>query len=481
MKENNIFKDKLYNHTMPVRDGLWDAIEAQLPPKKEQRIFPVFWFILFASTLLGGALMLGLFNQQASIEPASLPANSTGKTTMSDPSASTTLYGNNNTASDESMASASTATMTNPNQSSSSTALTSETSTSNTTSKAIEPNSKNNSSSNNTTAYPARSKRSKSTPVAASKSSNQSELSNINTPLNQPLLFPADALQTQAIRNDYTTALIPMQDVSLEGTSDLFVIHPAVKPDPNCYKFTSNGGQIVYSIDGFIGPGISPKSYTSNADEGSVYITAREATESNQYAWSAGARFNIHHRSGLTGRIGLSYTQAGDVFDYTDSMATQSTTRIDSFFAADGTFLYAETSQVLILGTLIKKIHNTYRYLDIPLIIGYEMPMGRSNLMFNIGPVLNLKSSHEGQILDPMLHPRPITDGEPGAIDVYKTSLGMSLYIGAGVLFPISDALSGLVEPSFMYRLNPVTVDNYPISEHRHYAGLNIGLRYHIK
>lgn len=74
MKNNNIFKEKLYNHTVPVREGLWDAIEAQLPGKKEDRVFPLFWFTLFASTLLGGALMFGIsHNKQSNI---TIPANS---------------------------------------------------------------------------------------------------------------------------------------------------------------------------------------------------------------------------------------------------------------------------------------------------------------------------------------------------------------------------------------------------------------------
>jgi len=478
MKENNIFKEKLYHHTMPVREELWDAIEAQLPPKKEQRIFPVFWLILFTSTFLGGALMLGLFNRDASTvetkdilavpgtrpSDTDLSVSSNNPSIVADDASKTETTDHNPVTKDATEVTGKETVSTTPEHYKNS--LNSTT-----------PASKN-SRNASTKALKGKSAVSLDSGHSVNLPSNESNSPSI---LNQSSLLPADALQLRTTRDDYATSLIPLTDVYITGTSDLFVIHPAVKPDPNCYKFTSSGGQIVYSVDGYIGPGISPKSFTANAAESSAYITAREATESNQYAWSTGVRFNVHHRSGLTGRIGLSYTQAGDIFDYTDSLATQSTTRIDSFFAADGTFLYAETSQVLILGTLIKKIHNTYRYLDIPLIIGYEMPMGRSNLMFNIGPVLNLKSTHEGQILDPMLHPRPITDGEPGAIDVYKTSLGISLYIGAGVLFPISDALSGLVEPSFTYRFNPVTVDNYPISEHRHYAGLNVGLRYHIQ
>jgi hypothetical protein len=135
---------------------------------------------------------------------------------------------------------------------------------------------------------------------------------------------------------------------------------------------------------------------------------------------------------------------------------------------------------VLIDGTLVKKIHNTYRYVDIPLLVGYEMRLGRNIVMLNVGPVFNLTHTHEGQILDSMLHPRSITPGSPGAIDIYKTNVGMSIYLGAGILFPLSDRLSALIEPSYLYRLNPVTLNSYELKEKRHYASMNLGIRYHI-
>ncbi|MDZ4749045.1 MAG: hypothetical protein SH808_11185, partial [Saprospiraceae bacterium] len=279
---------------------------------------------------------------------------------------------------------------------------------------------------------------------------------------------------------------LQMEKISVEEESTLLaeVVSSeisAVKPDPNCYKFSGPGSKYAITADLLGGPGFSPKSYEQNSSEYSIYADARKATENYQYAWSVGARINLHHRSGFKGSLGFLYTQAGDIFDYTDSLATQSTTRIDSFFSADGTFLYEETSQVLILGTLIKKIHNTYKYVDIPLLVGYEMPMGRSSIMLHAGPVINLTTTRKGQILDPMLHPRYLTEGETGAIDVYKTNLGMSIYLGVGMLFPLTDHLSWLIEPSLLYRLNPVSLDSYPLKEHRHYAGLNVGLRYHFE
>jgi hypothetical protein len=100
--------------------------------------------------------------------------------------------------------------------------------------------------------------------------------------------------------------------------------------------------------------------------------------------------------------------------------------------------------------------------------------------MINAGPVFNLTTSHEGQILDAVLNPGSITPGESNEIPVYKSNLGIILYLGAGVVFPLMDHISGIIEPSFLYRPKPVTLDSYSLKEHRHYAGLNLGIRYHF-
>ena len=486
MKNENMFREKLYHHTVPVRDGLWDAIEAQLPPEKKRKAFPLFWFTLFGTTLLGAAVMIGIFNNKVSDQPL-LEKHQTTPSLIASNSAETSI-GTESSSSTHTSTSTSTTTTTTINTSSPTIGSTSISKTSPPETRAnktiIIENTSRKKSLKNTTPSSKDHSRIKETPINLQ---NQTLTEGIaaDPGLNTEYTL-GSAAGKAAIAELSLLPNLQMEEISQDGASTLLTGAASseislVKPDPNCYKFSGPGSKFAITADILGGPGFSPKSYEQNSSDDSVYADAREATENYQYAWSAGVRINLHHRSGIKGSLGFLYSQAGDVFDYTDSLATQSTTRIDSFFAADGTFLYEETSQVLILGTLIKKIHNTYKYVDIPLLVGYEMPMGRSSIMLHAGPVFNLTTTHEGQILDPMLHPRYITDGEPGAIDIYKTNLGMSLYFGAGMLFPLTDHLSWLVEPSLLYRLNPVTLDNYPLKEHRHYAGLNVGLRYHFK
>jgi len=465
MKNNNVFKEKLYHHTIPPREGLWEAIEAQLPPKKDQRIFPFFWFTLFATTLLAGGLMIGLFNNsEGTFSPSSLKQTAPPPAEHQSEKARSST--NPEVANIQAQRVQEHNAISSKNENASH-AIKSPTPTQTYIPPASQSSKKTNQGSLHST-------KSQGTPAESAM-----DIENEVTLHAQASLYESRT-SSSTISKFRVVPFLPLTDILLQTEESTLSGIESLKPDPNCYKFTGPGSNYAISADVFGGPGFSPKSYEQNSGENSAYADARKATESNQYAWSLGGRINLHHRSGLTGRLGITYSQAGDLFDYSDSLATQSTTRIDSFFAADGTFLYEETSQVLIPGTLVKKIHNTYRYLDIPLLVGFELPLGRSNLMLNAGPVLNLTSSHKGQILDPMLHPRSITPGEPGAIDVYKTSLGWSIYIGAGVLFPISDHFSGLVEPSLLYRLNPVSLSSYPLQEHRHYASLNLGLRYHF-
>ena len=59
MKEQNPFKEKLYQHTLPVSDELWSRIELQLPVQRERRKFP-FFFLALVTVLLTAAIILFL-------------------------------------------------------------------------------------------------------------------------------------------------------------------------------------------------------------------------------------------------------------------------------------------------------------------------------------------------------------------------------------------------------------------------------------
>ncbi|MEP6793126.1 MAG: hypothetical protein ABJB16_02285 [Saprospiraceae bacterium] len=437
MKDQNPFKEKLYTYTLPVKEDIWNHVEANLPAKR--RRLPFLWLAL-ASFLFIGASVLGVTLLHKPLIPVTPKENKSIEDIKN-----------------------------------SSTPIAENTITSRISEQPINEtltNKKLNTTNTTTTKTQQRNPYQK----ALSHTSNH-----------QPSIVSADAIQfdSRAETNSYRKEMAVVNSLNTLDFNPLSLEESAfkmakIKPDPSCYKFRGKNGKNAISVDVFAGLGFATRKYDATEGATSPYATARNQTEKSKYVWGAGARINLNLKQGFAVRLGISLEQIGDIFNYTDASATQSTTQIDSFFAADGTFLRADTNRVLIFGKLIKKIHNRYTHLDIPLLLSYELPMGRSTLMINAGPVLNLTSSVRGQILDPTLNPVHITAGEPDELKAYKNNLGLSLYLGAGALFPLTDNISAMVEPRLLYRINPVTLDSYPLKEHRSTACLNLGIRYHF-
>ncbi|MBE0640449.1 MAG: hypothetical protein IH599_00335, partial [Bacteroidales bacterium] len=97
---------------------------------------------------------------------------------------------------------------------------------------------------------------------------------------------------------------------------------------------------------------------------------------------------------------------------------------------------------------------NTYTYLQLPLMLGYRHPLGRTTLSLRGGPMLSvLVGSREPQIFvdnetDRILR---IDDRTPGRI---RTN--WQFLMNAGVTYALTSRLSLSVEPGIRYYLNPI-------------------------
>lgn len=526
MKEQNIFREKLYNYEEPVPPGVWDRIVEKLPPDRKERAFPIFWLFLLASLITGGSIMFWANNQQplpnrpaqneSEIAATSTPADETSDLINgnSGHTVSTTNQLESNSLASAEATLNDTESHVNENTTSGNQNQNNSASTISIGQTKVESISNQKSSSSTSPNLNKRhigieGKSGNKGPAVSNKVENRNQSTNklssnsntitSNSFLEGPGQINASVNATEHLPNFVintskgTHSFIPnstsgkLHVASLESEQHLIETESASVPvfppppaDVDCYKFKHTGSPIAFSLEAFGGPGISPKSIQEKGSESSVYHLARSSTEHSQYAWSAGFRVNLHLRNGFAFKTGLLYEQTGDVFDYTDTLATKTSTQIDSFFSADGSFLYADTNRVLIFGTLIKKIHNTYKNIDLPFLLGYEFAGKRTVYMLHAGPVFHLSSVQEGQILNPMLHPQSITSDNHQKLEAYKSSLGVSLYVGGGVMFPLSKRISALVEPRILFRLKPVTLSGYVLTEKRHHVGLNLGIRYHL-
>ena len=116
--------------------------------------------------------------------------------------------------------------------------------------------------------------------------------------------------------------------------------------------------------------------------------------------------------------------------------------------------------------------------IDIPLIVGYEMNMGRYNLSINAGAFINIRFSQKGRFLTPEGTPATFTGNIPGAFNAFKTNLGLSLYGSVAVYYALTDNMDLMIEPRIRYYLNPVTLDSYALDQSYFTGGLITGLRF---
>lgn len=255
------------------------------------------------------------------------------------------------------------------------------------------------------------------------------------------------------------------------------VAQPQLKGPEGCYAFSGGRKQIVdaLSFDVLGGMGYAFKNLENTGDPDSdFYLTARDSTEKDWYSFGAGLRANIRYESGLVLRVGASFSQINEIFEIRDGNATETvTTEIRD---ANGNVIGTETT--VKEGELYKKTHNRLRFVDVPVMLGYEWTKKKLTFSANAGASFNLQFTQKGDFLSDQLDPVTFTTDAPNQYDYFKTKIGIS-YIGSiGMTYQLKDNLDLLVEPQVRYM--PTTIGNNNISQRYTDVGLYTGLRYYF-
>ncbi len=233
--------------------------------------------------------------------------------------------------------------------------------------------------------------------------------------------------------------------------------------------------KIRYFLDAYYAPEMSRRNISTNASEYNDYARERTNTERFVMAYSAGARVSVLFPNHIALRTGLNYSDITERFDYVKETITirkevknEITGKIDTIFENFN---------------ITENVYNHYSFLDIPLIVGYEIDMKDFVLSINTGIGFNVKANQKGQIYN--------TDGKTimeinGSADglvnsVFKSNVGVSLNGSFGLNYKIRDHLLLLIEPSARYYISSISKPEYPLSQKYLQLGLQLGLRYRIK
>ena len=323
MKEDNPFKEKLYHHTVPVRDELWNRIESHLPEKVDKKRFPFFW-VTFASILvMAGAILFWPKTKPATdpkppiqeiqkeketpvTQPVESPVDVSSPLEAAPYSSDVEVNTTYHIPSDAGIT-AITASKTS--------AIHQSQNTFNTTPGSKIPSLTDASQSSNPGSTKLNMNSVPATIGSPPEFSYQTEEGNQITSSN-PILSQEQFTQ-RTVTHPGSIKSLPMATLSAEEEmetpdADIVVSQEIdkIKPDPTCYKFTKKESKSNLSFDIFGGHGFSPRSFQSTGLESAIYAQARETTERNQYSWSAGGRINLNLNREFAVRAGLMYEQS---------------------------------------------------------------------------------------------------------------------------------------------------------------------------
>jgi hypothetical protein len=281
------------------------------------------------------------------------------------------------------------------------------------------------------------------------------------------------------LRNKYAEldALQPLAEVSGVTWSS---VAPSILPPKglDCYDFRN--WSLAWSIDAYAGFHYAGKSLSDNniGGEADEYIQARENTESYLEAFDAGLTVNVMHRKGYLASVGINYSQINEKFNF---FTVNSTTRFDSVpvrINIDSAGM-ADTVKawrpVTIQSTEERLTYNSYRMVDVPIALGYHFFNGKWSYEVRAGVMFNLLFQQKGEILNDQLVATSIESG-----DIFRSQVGLSLFGGIKILYPINKRFSAFVEPVGRFNLVPVTVDSYALTQRYNQFGVRLGARLHL-
>ncbi len=116
---------------------------------------------------------------------------------------------------------------------------------------------------------------------------------------------------------------------------------------------------------------------------------------------------------------------------------------------------------------------NTYNYIDIPLIFGYDTGNEKWEFGLEAGPILNFEFSADGLLLareDELLDVKSLKN-------YYRKNIGLGLHAGLSLHRIIEDNWSLFLKPQYRYYFTSTTAIGNPVDLRFQHAALSLGLR----
>ncbi len=247
--------------------------------------------------------------------------------------------------------------------------------------------------------------------------------------------------------------------------------------DHSCYGFKGIKNTWDIFVEAFGGAEYSVQQWQSKSEAATKYINIRKNSETFVTGHTEGIRLGLVHSSGLALRIGASASHLLEKMKYVNESEERTTTAVNIIRDLNGNIIRMDTTTATITGRREKETYNRFTTFDLPLQFGFDVPLSSKRVWgLNAygGVLVNLKFKKSGEILTPTGIPARFND----SFRVYSDRVGLGLTANLGASYRFADNWRVGVESGFLYPLQSLTLNDYPLQQRTVKVNLVVGLRY---
>ena len=508
--DKNINK-KLYNAEMPVSEGMWASIEAQIPLKKEK---PKYWLLFL---LLGFLIPLALYTTSASKKDQKSTVAENALQVEED-------YGSNGQKIEDALPYQTKTRNSNESENylalaDSSDDLNEKYSTKITNQKQSDSslNSKNTSSQkaleeidnngrNNITALSESTKSTTNKYLQHSQTGIRYFGNNLEYQKTKKLTFLANPFQPKTVKDKDNSnniyKLIEKSRISLSipslksiGSVEALTNLSFLDYDQNrsfelrkkilrsnaasgCPKFEKEYNGLYISAE--VALDYNHQNLNNKLVENNNLLAERKRTEKGIMSTSYNLGIGKQFKSGLFIESGINFDRLRTRFKLADEDLVMNSTviTIDTIITPNGPTVVIDTTFQQITGAEVES-RNIFNQVNIPLLVGYELTINEKfSLLAKGGIQLNVSSSNSGQLMSdngPMLY-----SSDRVSSSIYKTNLGLSYAGGLHLAAHLNSEMSVFSGVNFRYYPSDISLESNTISETFFKYGLSAGVRYQL-
>lgn len=267
--------------------------------------------------------------------------------------------------------------------------------------------------------------------------------------------------------NRYVTATIPALLFTLPSQETMKLFSRSAT---RCARFENPFFHLDLEI--LSGPAYAQQQLTARTSESDAHLQKRKESESPSLSYTTGLRLAATSRSGLGLKTGLIYSQINDRFKYLVGSRLETVVirdPNDNIIRIDTNFIKAYTAE--------RK--NKLKFLEIPVLVGFETRAGKLRVGVNAGAYLQLFFDAKGEIFSPATEERVTFGqrGEDGVLPIFGKRASAAWYIGTSFTYNLHSKYSITAEPYFKTFPRALSVPDYDLQQNYWTVGIQLGMR----